>query len=214
MFLPGSGAIAWGHLRHQLHLADIGIAMEQGLEIVLTEREIRAASVRVKGGRGVDGFVMVEAPTPRMLTAFEQELSSQFAPTGGEPVSIADLTRTVYTVPMVSGRRRGGGVGHIPDMVLLRRSFEDGRSGNVALELELTRKPLSDWKSIVESYVRHEGYAQVQYFFTSPDLLRSFVSVVAGVPGGVGKVSASLFVPVDQAWDPAGTRRQAGRRVT
>jgi len=202
MHLPGSGAVSWGLLRHYLHLTDVGVTMESAGEIVLTEREVRATSLRSEHvvGRGVDDVVSMEAASPRMQTALES------LPSYEEGVRVSDVVSQAYVVPMRSGRQ---GRMHIPDMVLLRQPFDDGRSGNVAVEMELTRKSMSTWRAIVDAYTAFPGFASVMYYFTDPVLKRAFDQVIADVSGASKKIHTTMFAPVDMTWNPQG--RQARR---
>ena len=197
MDLPGGGNVSWGLLRHYLHLTDVGVAMESAGEIVLTEREIRATSLRHEyvGARAVDGATYQAAATPRMQTALEA------APAYSPGTQVADIVTDGYVIPAV-----GSNSIHIPDMVLLRQPYDDGRSGNIAVEMELTRKSFKRWTEIIRAYVASPIFATVVYYVTEKSMKRGLEHVIGDVAGAEGKVFVNMFEPVDMAWDPAGRR--------
>lgn len=205
--------LSWHSLRHDLWLVDLAIAMETS-EVVLSEREIRAASLRTKHKtrRGIDDAAPL-APTPRMTTALEMSshhlIHQNETPSTSETIgelTTADITRAGYTFP-VHGRKGQHGVGHIPDLVLVRQPYTDPTtghisSGNVALELELTRKTMSDWTNIITGYRDTPIYAQTYYFVVSRDIGRSIQSVINSVPGANTQIFVKEFTPTEQAADP------------
>jgi hypothetical protein len=122
---------------HTLGLVDIGIRFEAAGETVVTEREIRAADTR-------------ERPTDRMLRA--QAFYGD--PAAGRPPFVISL---------------GAGQGqftHIPDAVLLRAP-SDGSPQTVAIELELRRKPPTQWRKILRAYRDSPNIGYVVYFTDS-----------------------------------------------
>lgn len=179
--------VSWGQLRHNLGLVDLGITFELGEEIVLTEREIRAAATRY-------------TPTDRLRSAMD--LSRYQAGLDTVPVDGLDAdafmerVRQSLIVP-VPGRS----MGHIPDMVLARQPFASGASGNIAIELELTRKSISEWKTVLTAYVNSPYFSEVYYFVIGRDLLRGLQGVVKGL-GAESKIKIIQFEPIDLTADP------------
>ena len=53
---------------------------------------------------------------------------------------------------------------HIPDLVVARERAADGHPRHIAIELELTEKPLPEWKRILRWY-RNDGdmYEKIYY---------------------------------------------------
>lgn len=173
--------VRWGQLRHTLGLVDMGIAFELGGETVLTEREIRAAATRY-------------TPTKRIRTAIDFARTVEVL-TDDEDPTVARVKQAL-TVP-VPGR----GFGHIPDMVLVRQPFPNGLSGSIAVELELTRKGLSEWKTVLTAYRDSNVFIQCYYFVMSADIKRALEGVIKALNAS-DKISVIQFTPVDLTADP------------
>lgn len=222
----GVAKVSWGQLRHTLGLVDLGIGFERGAgsgsggewgEVVVTERELRASVSRktlaLRDGVGV-------GPTDRVgfaLELFNEGWGARFGGVG----STGQLVRAGYTVPV--GRRRvselgsgvgvaGSVVGHIPDMVVLRKPLPNGASGCLAVELELTRKTVPQYEKIIRAYTEWEGYSQCIYYCVDRGIARTLSSVVAMVPGAREKVRVMLFEPVEDAASPGRTKSSARLR--
>jgi hypothetical protein len=182
--------VSWGQLRHTLGLVDLGVAFELGGEIILTEREIRAAATRY-------------SPTSRLRTALDMSrYQGGLAPVpvdGLDPDGLAERIRQSLVVPV-----QGRAMGHIPDMVLARQPFPNGASGNVAVELELTRKGLAEWRKVLGAYQTSPYFAEVYYFVTSRELQRGLEGVIKALGAG-DKIKVVPFTPVDQTADPTVT---------
>jgi hypothetical protein len=162
--------IRWGQLRHTLGLVDLGISFESSGEVVLTEREIRAAATRYM-------------PTDRLKSSINFD---------DDP----DVIRRQLIVPSA-----GRAMGHIPDMVLVRQSFANGLSGNISIELELTRKNYTEWKNILTAYKNSTVFHEVYYFVVSSEIKRGLNSVIKSVGAG-DKIKVLQFKPVDLTADP------------
>lgn len=126
--------LSWATVGHTLGLVDVGIRFEALGEIVVTEREIRAADTR-------------DQPTERMREA-------------GEITGFTQDAARLYVVDMGDGSRQ---YAHIPDMVLARPP-ENGGARSVAIELELNHKPAAQWKKILAAYLNAPHIGQVIYF--------------------------------------------------
>lgn len=179
--------VSWGQLRHTLGLVDLGIAFELAGEVVLTEREIRAAAAQY-------------TPTARLRTAIEMtryrsDLDGMPAD-GLDPIAMMERVKAALILP-VPGRPNG----HTPDMILVRQPFPSGASGNIAIELELTRKGLDEWRKIFEAYARSTDFDKVYYFVKGADMVRSLKQVAAAV-GAADKILIEKFEPVDLTADP------------
>lgn len=170
--------IKWGTLRHSLGLVDLGITFEMAGEMVVTEREVRAAATRY-------------TPTARMKTAIDLQLALSELRGAGEGESVADLVSRGYTV-----RVQGRSFGHIPDMVLVRQPFASGLSGSIAIELELNRKTLSEWKAILGAYRDSSAFYQVAYYVMDTEIERALLGVAKAV-GADHKIVVVPFSPVD-----------------
>lgn len=186
--------IKWGQFRHNLGLVDLGIEFELAGEIVVTEREIRAGAGRFD-------------PTPRLKKALDMtraQVGMGEVPTDGlSSDQEADRLRRGFIIP-VPGRP----LGHVPDMVLLRQPYADGRSGHIAVELELTRKGLGEWRQVLTAYRNSDLYDKVHYFAGSKEIARSMTGVIHGI-GAEDKITVSVFNAVDLTGDPTttGSRR-------
>lgn len=168
--------ISWGTLRHTLGLVDLGTTFELAGEKVVTEREIRAA--------------LRYTPTARMKTAIdlhraleEMDLSTS--------VDTHDIATTHYTLPVP-----GKNYGHIPDMVVVRAPFDNGASGSIAVELELNRKTLSEWRNIITAYRDTPHFAQAVYYVVDAEIERALRGVIHAL-GADHRVTVIRFEPLD-----------------
>jgi hypothetical protein len=179
--------VKWGQLRHTLGLVDLGITFELAGEIVLTEREIRAAATRY-------------TPTPRLKTAIDmtryQANLTSMPVDGLDPVAEMQRIKDALIVP-VPGRN----IGHIPDMVLARQPFPGGSSGNISVELELTRKSLSEWNTVLTAYKNSNAFAEVYYFVMNREVRVGLQGVIKTL-GLEDKVKVVNFEPIDMTADP------------
>lgn len=221
----GLAKVSWGQLRHTLGLTDLGIGFERGAaggdgssgEVVVTERELRAAVSRktlaLRDGVG-------SGPTDRVgfaLELFSEGWGARFGGVG----TTGQLVRAGYTVPVgkkkVSPLGAGVGVsgsvlGHIPDMVILRRPLPNGQSGCLAVELELSRKTVPQYEKIIRAYTEWDGYSQAIYYCVDKGIARTLSSIIEMVPGARGKVLVMLFDPVEEAGMPGRTAASARLR--
>jgi hypothetical protein len=180
----GTPQIKWGTLRHTLGLVDLGITFEEAGELVVTEREIRAASTRYM-------------PTARMRAAIE--MRAAVAVERGEVVGVEDsprLAKEGYVLPM-TGRQ----FGHIPDMVLVRQPFPNGLAGSLAIELELNRKTLSEWNLVLSTYRDSTAFASVVYYVVDADIERALVGAIRAL-GADQKIHVVRFTPIDTTAEP------------
>jgi len=168
--------ISWGTLRHTLGLVDLGTTFELAGEKVVTEREIRAA--------------LRYTPTARMKTAIdlhraleEMDLSTS--------VDTHDIATTHYTLPVP-----GKNYGHIPDMVVVRAPFDNGASGSIAVELELNRKTLSEWRNIITAYRDTPHFSQAVYYVVDAEIERALRGVIHAL-GADHRVTVIRFEPLD-----------------
>ena len=86
-------------------------------------------------------------------------------------------------------------------MVLSRQAFPNGMSGNISIELELTRKSISEWKTILTTYRDSPIFAEVYYFVIAAEMKRSLTSVIKAI-GASDKIKVINFNPVDLTADP------------
>ena len=178
-----SPTIKWGQLRHTLGLVDLGIDFEKEREVVLTEREIRAAATR-------------HLPTSRMKSAIGPDLIDENLSYDERANIVQGFIRESLILPIP-----GRAFGHIPDMVLVRQPYPNGASGNISIELELTRKSISEWKTILTGYRDSNVFAEVYYFVLNPDLKRSLNKVIKSIRAQ-DKIKVLDFKPVDLTADP------------
>lgn len=164
--------ISWGTLRHTLGLVDLGITFEQAGELVVTEREIRAAATR-------------DTPTARMRTAID--LRKHLDP----DVDSSQAAARGYILPTP-----GKAWGHIPDMVLVRQPFDNGASGNIAIELELNRKTLADWKTILTAYRDSPQFAQTIYYITDGEVERGLTGTINAL-NAQDRIQVVRFTPIE-----------------
>lgn len=162
--------LKWGTLAHTLGLVDIGIRFEDENEVVVTEREIRAADTRDRN------------PTPQMLSAMQS--LSEFDDDG-----LDDVPTRQFIIPMGVNE---GSFNHIPDMVLVRPRGEHGEPASVAIELELNRKPATQWRKILKAYKMADNIAGVIYFTHKKDIARSIIRAAEDV-GAADIVQARPF---------------------
>lgn len=176
--------IKWATLRHTLGLTDIGITYELGGELVVTEREIRAATTR-------------NTPTDRMRTAIDLRAAVTLnAINAGEDPAVAQAAMDGYSLKIP-----GKGFGHIPDMVIIRQPFPNGASGSISIELELTRKTLSAWNAIITAYRDSPLFAQVGYFVPDNSMERALKGVITALNAN-NKVFVQRFEPLDTTAEP------------
>lgn len=72
---------------------------------------------------------------------------------------------------------RAPGVQHTPDMVLVRPRGEDGSCRNIAIELELSPKPVKAWRQILTMYKSSPVFATVIYFTHKPSIARAMKGI-------------------------------------
>lgn len=168
--------ISWGTLRHTLGLVDLGTTFELAGENVVTEREIRAA--------------MRYTPTGRMRTAIDLHRSLEDLSMSTD-VDTHELATTYYTLPV-----QGKNYSHIPDMVVVRAPFENGAPGSIAVELELNRKTLSEWRNIITAYRDSSHFAQAVYYVTDVEIERALRGVIHAL-GAEHRLSVIRFEPLD-----------------
>lgn len=171
--------VKWGQLRHTLGLTDLGIEFELAGEVVISEREIRAAATRY-------------TPTSRIKTAvdFMHYVKSY------EEEEESDQIQKALIVPMATRS-----FGHIPDMVLARQSYPNGASGNIAIELELNRKHNNEWVSVLTAYRDTNLFESVQYYTMNKEIKRALTAIVKAL-GAEDKILIHYFVPIDNTADP------------
>lgn len=179
--------IKWGQFRHNIGLVDLGIQFEAAGEVVLTEREIRAGAGRYE-------------PSPRLKKAIEfsrQQANVGEIPADGlSPAQEHERLRRCFIIPMP-----GRSLGHVPDMVLLRQPYPDGRVGHIAVELELTRKSLGEWRQILAAFRNSDVYDKVHYFVATNEMKKSLSGVIRGLRAE-DMITVSVFSPVDLIGDP------------
>ncbi len=179
--------INWGQLRHTLGLVDLGIWYELQGENVLTEREIRAAAAQ-------------NTPTERLKNAIEAtryRADLDTLPVDGlDSIAMMERIKQALVIP-VPGRPSG----HWPDMILSRRPYPSGLSGNIAIELELTRKNLEEWRKILTAFLKSPDFDKVVYHVRTRDIQRSIQTVVKAIHGE-DKIQVSIFEPIDQTANP------------
>lgn len=166
--------ISWGTLRHTLGLVDLGVTFEHAGELVVTEREIRAAATR-------------DTPTARMRTAID--LHQHADPSASNEPTAAATSGYILPTP-------GRSWGHIPDMVLVRQPFDSGASGNIAVELELHRKTLADWKAILTAYRDTPQFHQVIYYMCDADIERSLTGTIKAI-NAEDRIQVIRFTPIE-----------------
>jgi hypothetical protein len=171
--------VKWGQLRHTLGLTDLGIEFELAGELVITEREIRAAATRY-------------TPTSRVKTAID--IMSVI-----EEMEAEDLdarTQRNLIIPM-----QGRALGHIPDMILARDAYPNGSSGNIAIELELSRKNATEWIAVLSAYRDSPLFEKVIYYTMNKEIKRALTAIAKAI-NAEDKVEVEFFVPVDNTADP------------
>jgi hypothetical protein len=171
--------VKWGQLRHTLGLTDLGIEFELAGEVVITEREIRAAATRY-------------TPTARIKTAVD---FMHYVKSYEEEDESEQIQRSL-TVPMTTRS-----FGHIPDMVLARQSYPNGASGNIAIELELNRKHTNEWVAVLTAYRDTDQFESVQYYTMNKEIKRALTAIVKAL-GAEDKIQIHYFVPIDNTADP------------
>lgn len=171
--------VKWGQLRHTLGLTDLGIEFELAGELVITEREIRAAATRY-------------SPTSRIRTAID--LMSVIEEIEAE--DIESRTQRNLIVPM-----QGRALGHIPDMILAREAYPNGDSGNIAIELELNRKNTAEWVLVLTAYRDSPLFEKVIYYTMNKEIKRALTAIAKAI-NAEDKIEVQFFVPVDNTADP------------
>ena len=133
-------------------------------EMTVTEREIRQSQLRWRGGRS---------------TAEMRELVEFAVADTEEQQEVLEGNEGLFVVYGQAGRDGE----HIPDLVVARPRDEEGKPQHLAIELELTSKPLPEWKRILRWY-RDNGqmYSKVIYFTHK----RSLATALRRADEGVG----------------------------
>ena len=132
-------------------------------EQTITEREIRQAQLRWRGGRS----------SQEMRELVDLAISD---PEGPE---LLDGNEGLFVVYGQAGKTGE----HIPDLIVVRPRGEDGTPQHIAIELELTTKTVEEWKRILRWYRDNGGmYAKV-YYFTH---VRAIASALRRVADEVG----------------------------
>ncbi len=149
--------VSWGTVQHSLGLVDLGIHFEREGELVVTEREIRAST-------------SASTPTSRMMSALDKRARHTTGSTAARAATDG------YTLKM-----RGRAKRHIPDMVLVRQPHNDGRSGSLAIELELNRKTQPDWMAILGAYRDNAVFDHVIYYVPTAELERTLKATVKAI---------------------------------
>lgn len=158
---------------HTLGLVDLGMRFEAAGETVVTEREIRAADTR-------------ERPTARMLAA-RRFYGDERAASG------ADNRSTRFVVHLGAG---DGQYIHVPDMVLARPPLPDGAPQSVAIELELRRKPPTQWRKILRAYRDSQAIGYTIYYTHRRDI-RDGIQRAANELGMTDQIEVRKFTPAD-----------------
>lgn len=165
-------------LVHTLGLVDLGIFFEQAGEIVVTEREIRAA-----WAHGQVTEQMTVAARTAALTATTSEFGT------------ADPRSGLYVVPPPPGMTGNRGI-HIPDLVLARPPATDHTAQSVAIELELTPKDRFRLKKTLTDYhQRGRGHLGGVIYYTPLREIHTRVVSIAHDIGAVDYITARRFTP-------------------
>lgn len=164
-------SLSWAMVAHTLGLVDLGIRFEKMGEVVVTEREIRAADTR-------------ERPSDRMAAARQYHASTSVDPDEAAP--------PLYVVALGKGESQ---YSHIPDMVLVREP-ENGEPMSVAIELELQRKPPNQWRKVLLAYKNSSNFGGVMYFTHRKAIARA-VEKIAKELGMEHMVAVRPFTPAE-----------------
>lgn len=136
----------WPHM-NRFRLGIWGAEGDKTLgEQTITEREIRQAQARWRGGR----------TTQEMRDLVDLAVSDTTAPEllpGNEGLFV------VYGMAGKAGE-------HIPDLVVMRERDEEGKPAHIAIELEMTPKNANEWKRILRWYRDNGGMYSKVYYFT------------------------------------------------
>ena len=161
--------IAATTIRHDLGLVDLGIRFEAAGEMVVTEREIRAADTR-------------DAVSDRM----------QVARTQGQRTL---TTEPVYAVAFGAGNGKQRGHMHIPDMVLVRPP-KNGAPQSIAIELETQHKSPTRIREVLYAYKRaSERNVGMVVFYTDRKAVRNSVNQAAIDTGTTTIVEIRKWAP-------------------
>lgn len=164
-------AYSLGGLRHALAATDLGRFFETHGEPVLTEREIRGAW---RHGQLTDSL------DPADLAAFPDRHAGD--PHGGNYV--------------LTPAGAGSDSAVIPDLVINRPPSEGGAPGAIAVELELSAKDTTRYRSLFRTYAT-EGrakFAAVMYYTDNRDVAAA-VKKAAQDTGTSGYINVQWFTP-------------------
>lgn len=159
-----------GAMRHTLGLADVGIGLEVAGERVVTDAVARSWAARVdpKGTAGVGNKkALADWRGVARERVVEKIVEAGFTQTGDGSDMFDGHDPDVFVLP-VPGKKTP----HSPDLVLLREG------GNVAVELELTKKEPRDWAVLLQAYA-HAGspFAHVLYLTDRRDIATGLLRV-------------------------------------
>lgn len=181
----GSGKINPATLAHTLGLVNLAINLEKGVEnilelddfgsmnrvdpsgelvigeTVISEREIKQGQNRWKSY--MTRTEMERAHMRAMqnwIEAGDLDAPSPESEVGNEPMLILWANRMEQK-------------DHTPDLVVVKPRHDDGKPANIAIELELSSKPMATWERIMSSYAEDNSvYEQVHYFTHKRDIKR------------------------------------------
>lgn len=146
-------------------------------EMTVTEREIRQGQMRWRGNRStLELREVVDLAVDSAEAAPELE-------EGNEGLFV------VYGANGQDGE-------HIPDLVVARERAEDGSVRHIAIELELTAKPLPSWKRILRWY-RDNGvmFDKVVYFTPKPSIANALRKADQDVGLGEDRLIIRKYIP-------------------
>jgi DNA-binding MarR family transcriptional regulator len=117
-------------------------------EMTVTEREIRQGQMRWRGGRS---------------TLEMREMVDYAVAAGEDAPELEEGNEGLFVVYGANGQDTE----HVPDLVVARERGADGKPEHIAIELELTDKPLPDWQRILRWY-RDNGVMYTKVIYLTP----------------------------------------------
>lgn len=189
----GSGKISPVTLAHTLGLVNLAISLEKGYENILgladfgemnrvnsagvlvpgetlvSEREIRQSQARWKSYMVRTDMERAYMRALEDWRAGDVSLPSPEFEVGNEAMFILWATRA-------------GRSDHIPDMVVTKPREFDGSPASLAIELELSVKPMKEWRRIMSTFAEDNSlYSHVHYFTHKKNIAQGLTDVAKSV---------------------------------
>lgn len=185
----GTGKISPVTLGHTLGLVNLAIDLEMGYQNVLGLDDFGGLNRIDTSGNLVPGEMLVSEreirqsmqrwksvmPRKDMEEALRRGLV-EWRELGDPDIPSPEL-EVGNEAMFVLWATRAGRSDHIPDLVVTKPRKLDGSPGSIAVELELSTKPMNDWVRIMQTFAEDNSvYDQVHYFTHRKDVAKGLTN--------------------------------------